>query len=55
MKKAEYPELEDALYTWLLQQRNNHISISTEISKAKAKLFYTKIVGKEDFSASSDW
>lgn len=55
MKKAENPELEEALYTWFLQQRNNHIPISSEILKAKAKSFYVKMTGKDDFSASSGW
>lgn len=55
MKKAENPELEEALYTWFLQQRNNHIPISSEILKAKAKFFYVKMTGKDDFSASSGW
>lgn len=31
MKKTENPDVEAALYTWFLQQKINHIPISSEI------------------------
>ncbi|KAJ8929081.1 hypothetical protein NQ314_018280 [Rhamnusium bicolor] len=55
MRKAEHPEMEDALYTWFLKQRGNYVPISSEILRTKAKLFYKEITGKDDFPASSGW
>jgi hypothetical protein len=55
MRKAEHPEMEEALYTWFLKQRGNHVPVSSEILHTKAKYFYKDITGNEDFSASSGW
>ena len=55
MRKSENPKVEKALYTWFLQQRDNHVPISSEILRAKAKYFYKQLTGKEDFLASSGW
>ncbi|KAJ8970485.1 hypothetical protein NQ314_001202 [Rhamnusium bicolor] len=57
MRKAEHPEMEDALYTWFLKRRRrgNDVPISSEILRTKAKFFYREITGKDDFSASSGW
>lgn len=55
IKKPENPEVEEALYTWFLQQRKNHVPISTDILRSKARYFYEQITGKNDFLASSGW
>lgn len=55
MKKAENPQVEAALYTWFLHQRANHVPISSEILRQKARNFYENITGKSDFLASSGW
>jgi hypothetical protein len=55
MRKAEHPEMEDALYTWFLKQRSKHIPVSSEILRTKARYFYEEITGKKDFLASSGW
>lgn len=55
LKKAEHPETEEALYTWFLQQRKNHVPVSSEILRTKAQFFYNELTGKTDFLASSGW
>lgn len=55
MKKPENPEVEEALYTWFLQQRKNDVPVSSEILRTKARYFYEQITGKTDFQASSGW
>lgn len=55
LKKAEYPEVEDALYLWFLQERNRHTPISGPILAMKAKFFYKEITKKDDFVASKGW
>lgn len=52
-KSGEYPEDEDALYSWFLQECNRHTSISGEIIREKAKYFYKMIMKKDDFRASN--
>lgn len=47
--------MEQALYTWFLQQRAHHVPITSEILRSKAKKFYEEITGKTDFLASSGW
>lgn len=46
--------MEKCLYNWFLKQRENHIPISGEIIKAKAKQLVKKIYHRE-FLASSGW
>ncbi|XP_050545073.1 jerky protein homolog-like [Daktulosphaira vitifoliae] len=58
LKTGEFPEVEDALYLWFLQERNRHTPISGEILKEKAKYFYKRIAHKDqkdDFQASDGW
>lgn len=55
LRKAENPEVEEALYTWYLQQRNRHAPISGPILAMKAKYFYKKIMKKKGFLASTGW
>uniref|UniRef100_A0A2H8TNS6 Jerky-like n=1 Tax=Melanaphis sacchari TaxID=742174 RepID=A0A2H8TNS6_9HEMI len=55
LKTGEFPEIEDALYLWFLQERNRQTPISGEILKEKAKYFYKKITHKNDFQASDGW
>ncbi|XP_023214935.1 jerky protein homolog-like [Centruroides sculpturatus] len=55
LKSGDYPEVEEALYAWFLQQRNKHAPISGEIIRKKAKYFYKQITNKDDFRASEGW
>ncbi|KAG5876827.1 hypothetical protein JTB14_014157 [Gonioctena quinquepunctata] len=55
LKKAEHPEVEEALYMWFLQERNRHAPISGPMLAMKAKFFYKEITKKDDFVASKGW
>lgn len=55
LKTGEFPQVEDSLYAWFLQERNRHTPISGEILKEKARYFYRKIMKKDDFQASEGW
>lgn len=47
--------MEKLLYNWFLKQREKHVPITSEILRAKAKFFYEKLTGKNDFLASNGW
>lgn len=55
LKTGEFPQVEDSLYFWFLQERKRHTPISGEIMKEKAKFFYRKIMNNDDFQASEGW
>lgn len=55
LKKGEFPQVEDSLYAWFIQERNRHTPITGEILKEKAKIFYERIMGNDDFKASEGW
>ncbi|XP_049306084.1 tigger transposable element-derived protein 2-like [Bactrocera dorsalis] len=55
MRLGEHPDMEKALMTWFVQQRNQNIPISTEMIQHKAKYFYNQITGKNDFGPSLGW
>lgn len=55
LRKAENPEVEEALYMWFLQERNRNTPISGPILAMKAKFFYKEITKKDDFVASKGW
>lgn len=55
LKMSEYPQVEEALYSWFKQQRNRHAPISGDILKEKAKFFYREITKNDDFRASVGW
>ncbi|XP_054277972.1 jerky protein homolog-like [Macrosteles quadrilineatus] len=55
LKVGEFPQVEDALYNWFMQERSRHTPISGDIIMEKAKLFYNKIMKKDDFRASVGW
>ncbi|KAJ8935848.1 hypothetical protein NQ318_009849 [Aromia moschata] len=52
LKQADFPKMEDALYSWFLKQRSRHVPITYEILAEKAKQFYQQHYGKDDFCAS---
>ncbi|XP_039953395.1 jerky protein homolog-like [Bactrocera tryoni] len=52
---GKHPDMEKALMTWFVQQRNQNIPISIEMIQHKAKYFYNQITGKNDFGASLGW
>lgn len=55
LKPGEFPQVEDSLYLWFLQERERHTPISGEILKEKARFFYKKIMNNDDFHASEGW
>lgn len=55
LKKAEHPEVEEALNMWFLQERNRHAPTSGPMLAMKAKFFYKEITKKDDFVASKGW
>lgn len=55
LKSGEFPQVEDALYSWFMQERSRHTPISGDILMEKAKFFYNKIMKKDDFRASVGW
>lgn len=55
LHKAEYPELEEKLYSWFLKQRDKNAPVNRLILKLKAKEIYQQMFpGKDenDFTAS---
>ncbi|XP_066137377.1 jerky protein homolog-like [Euwallacea fornicatus] len=55
LKNAKAPKMENSLYKWFLQQRENHVPISGEILKERAKLLNQKLKETENFVASDGW
>lgn len=58
LKKPEYPELEEKLYAWFLDQRARNCPINSLILRAKAKDFFTKLYpdrNVDSFQASEGW
>lgn len=55
VKTGECPEMENALFTWFMQERARHTPLSGDILREKAKQFYQKITKKDDFRASDGW
>lgn len=43
LKKSENPVLEDALFTWFLQQRRLHVPVSGDMICEKARIFHRHI------------
>lgn len=55
LRHGDNPQVEEALMTWFIQQRNYHVPISSDLIKSKARYFHRKIVGHDNFSASNGW
>jgi len=56
LREGENVEVEEAVYTWFLQERNRrNAPLSAAILQEKARYFYQKITGKSDFRASEGW
>ncbi|XP_022823355.1 jerky protein homolog-like [Spodoptera litura] len=55
VKIGEYPVMEDALYTWFLQERARHTPLTGDIIRQKALTFYEKIYKNANFKASDGW
>ncbi|XP_014286744.1 protein bric-a-brac 1 isoform X3 [Halyomorpha halys] len=55
LKAGDFPEVEDALYAWFIEERNRETHISGEILMEKAKMIYHEIMNKDDFRASVGW
>ncbi|CAG5053469.1 unnamed protein product [Parnassius apollo] len=54
LKTPENPQLEDALFTWFIEQRRKNVPFSGDILMEKAKYFHERL-GRADFSASKGW
>lgn len=55
LRSAEYPRMEKKLHSWLVNLRNRHVPVSEELLAAKAKQFYVKYYGRDNFNASRGW
>lgn len=58
VREAKFPELEEKLYTWFLDQRARNCPINSLILKAKAKDLFEKVYPDRDldtFRASEGW
>lgn len=55
LRKAEYPRMESKLHSWFESLRNRHVPVSSEFLAAKAKEFYARLYGNENFHASRGW
>lgn len=54
LKTPENPQLEDALFTWFIEQRRKNVPLSGDILMEKAKYFHGRL-GRGEFSASKGW
>lgn len=54
LKAPENLQLEDALFTWFIEQRRKNVPLSGEILMEKAKYFHGRL-GRGEFSASKGW
>lgn len=58
LHKSEYPELEEKLFQWFLQQRERHCPMNSPILKAKAKVLFKEVYpdkSEDSFNASEGW
>ncbi|GJQ87823.1 hypothetical protein Trydic_g18669 [Trypoxylus dichotomus] len=55
LKNPKAPMMENCLYKWFLEQREDQVLISGEIIKEKAKLLNEKLKECENFVASDGW
>lgn len=55
IKTGEYQKMEEAPYSWFLQERQRNTPITADILRQKALFFYQKIYKKSDFRASDEW
>lgn len=54
LKKGDYPEVEEALYSWYAEEKNR-IQITGDLLKEKGKYFFSMIHKRDDFQASEGW
>ncbi|CAH1989703.1 unnamed protein product [Acanthoscelides obtectus] len=47
--------MENSLYKWFLKQRENHVPVSGEVLKQRARLLNEKMKETENFVASDGW
>lgn len=58
LRKTDFPELEDQLYSWFRDQRERNCAINGVLLKAKAKELFLKVYpdkGESAFQASDHW
>lgn len=49
------PRMENALYKWVLKQKDNHVLVSGQMIKRRGKLFNKKLKEAESFIHSDGW
>lgn len=54
LKFGEYPQVEQALYSWYLEERGQ-TPLSGDILRQKARTLYQEIMKRDDFKASNGW
>lgn len=54
LKTPENQQLEDALFTWFIEQRRKNVPLSGDILMEKAKFLHGRL-GRGEFSASKGW
>lgn len=54
LKWSKYPRVEQALYEWYLEERQQS-TVTGEKLQEKAKILYKEIMSKDDFKASDGW
>ena len=55
MKSAKAPKMENVHYKWFLKQKENHVPVSGQMIKERAKLFNEKLKETENCMASDGW
>lgn len=56
MKQCKNPEVDEAVYSWFVQQRHRHVPVSSVLLNAKALEIHQQFFGNNDGSvASSGW
>lgn len=55
MRTGAYPQLEETLFAWFLQERQRHTPITADVLRQKALDFYEKIYKNNNFRASEGW
>ncbi|XP_062711210.1 jerky protein homolog-like [Aedes albopictus] len=50
-KMPRYPKVDEALFIWFLQKRQQHVPVSQEMLQVQAQTFFNKIVGEGEFGS----
>ncbi|XP_055644141.1 tigger transposable element-derived protein 2-like [Toxorhynchites rutilus septentrionalis] len=50
-KKAQHPEVDEALYIWFLQKREGNVPVNHEMLEVQAQKFYSQMVGEGQYGS----